>query len=227
MVYYKKVRLVFLKWGIQRPRIFKEKAFSRRKYMKDLFMRVARTSEICGAALRFFLLASLLSWLAATSAYAASDSRLGSSGGNSAFNQPSMFRAGEKSVGVGLVSNWLGGVDVTGSYFLFDDLAVQADLASINYGTPFGTTNVTYFDVAGVYHYKIGSTPKRWNYGWYAGLGVASATATWNDRFGAPASTYLGGLYWTAGLEMKFTPNVRAQVGIGPIGLNLGVNFSF
>lgn len=196
--------------------------------MKNLITRVARTSAVGGgAALRFFLLASLFLWLAATSAYAASDSQYESSGGISAFNQPSMFRAGEASVGVGFVSGWFGGVDVTGSYFLFNDLAVQADLASINYGTPFGQTNVTYFDVAGVYHYKIGSTPRRWPYGFYAGLGVASATATWNDRFGVPSSTYLGGLFWTAGLEMKFTPHVRAQVGVGPIGLNLGINFSF
>lgn len=196
--------------------------------MKNLFTKLARTSAIGrSAALRFFILASLFLWFAATSAYAASDSQSESSGGISAFNQPSMFRAGEKSVGVGFVSNWFGGVDVTGSYFLFDDLAVQADLASINYGVPFGQTNVTYFDVAGVYHYKIGSTPRHWPFGFYAGLGVASATATWTDRFGMPASTYLGGLFWTAGLEIKFTPNVRAQVGLGPLALNLGVNFSF
>jgi hypothetical protein len=196
--------------------------------MKNLFIRVARASAIGrGAALGFFLLALLLPWLAATSAYAASDSQPASSGGSSAFNQPSMFRAGEVSVGVGFVSNWLGGVDVTGSYFLFDDLSAQVDLASVYYATPFGNTYVNYFDVAGVYHYKLGSTPRRWPYGFYAGLGVASATATWNDRFGAPGSTYLGGLYWTAGLEMKFTPHVRAQVGIGPIGLDLGINFSF
>ncbi|MBI3581331.1 MAG: hypothetical protein HY098_04540 [Nitrospinae bacterium] len=195
--------------------------------MKDLFMKVARTPSIGGAALRLFLLASLVSWFAATSAYAASDSQAAISGGTSAFDQPSMFRAGEKSAGVGFVSNWFGGVDVTGSYFLFDDLAVQADLASISYGAPIGTTNVTYFDVAGVYHYKLGSTPRRWNYGWYGGLGVASGTATWNDKFGLQQSTFLGGLYWTAGFEMKFTPVVRAQVGVGPLAFNLGVNLSF
>ncbi len=193
--------------------------------MKDLFKRVARTSAIgWGAALRFFLLASLLSWFAATSAYAASDSQ---SVGNSAFNQPSMFHAGEKSVGVGFVSNWFGGVDVTGSYFLFDDLALQADLASINYGESFGQTNVTYFDFAGVYHYKIGSTPRRWPYGFYAGLGLASGTATWFNRVGEQFSSNIGGLFWTAGLEMKFTPNVRANIGIGPLALDLGINFSF
>lgn len=184
-----------------------------------------------GAAKRLFLVGSILFVIGAASAYADDTYTSGKSNGlrgDSMFYGQSLFTAGEMSLGVGYVTNWGGGFNLTGSYFLFDDVAVQVDYASLSYRWGWDTTSVTYIDVAGVYHRALGQTDKGWDFGWYGGLGlaVAKATSTYPGH-DYSTSTDLGGLFWLAGLEMKFNRNVRAHVGVGSLSLGVGVDFSF
>lgn len=187
-----------------------------------------KSKKISCAAKRFFLLGSILFLIGTTPVYAQDTNASAKSQSDSIFDKPSLFHAGDMSAGVGYVSNWGGGFDLTGSYFLFDDVAVQVDYASLTYGWGWDTTTVTYIDVAGVYHRSWGQTNKGWDYGWYGGFGLASSRVTGTY----PGYTYstsrdLGGLFWLAGLEMKFNHNVKAHFGVGSLALGIGVDFLF
>ena len=145
--------------------------------------------------------------------------------GKSKFGNPTLFKKDQKFVGVGYVSGWAGGGDVTGQYFLYDDVSVQAHYAMLGYDYGYGTAKVNYLSAAAVYHQKIDT-----DYGWYGGLGFAVGEATWEDDryFTKTSHSYnLGGLYWTGGLEMFFSKDLLVNAGYAVTGLGLGVNYKF
>lgn len=169
---------------------------------------------------RLFLVVGLVFALTVGAAVSAEAATRGSST-MSGLDQPSLFNVNDKSVGVGFLGTWAGGVDLTGSYWFTRNIAVQADLAFLSYNFPFGSASFTYFDVMGVYHMALTD-----NIGWYGGLGLATGTATATS--GGVTSTFtVGGFAWEAGAEMFFTQNIRGHVGVLSGGINAGVDFHF
>lgn len=133
--------------------------------------------------------------------------------------QPSLFNESEKSIGVGYLGTWAGGVDFTGSYFFTKNIALQADIAMMSYSfAPGSSASFTYFDVMGVYHMAFSD-----NLGWFAGLGLATGSASLT---GFPTVT-VSGLAYEFGGEMFFAQNMRGHLGILSGGINLGLDMSF
>ncbi len=165
---------------------------------------------------RLFLVVGLVLALTVGAAVSAEAATRGSST-MSGLEQPSLFNVGDKSVGVGFLGAWAGGVNLTGSYWFTRNIAVQADLAFMSYNFGFASASFTYFDVMGVYHMALTD-----NVGWYGGLGLATGTATTGGT-----SFAVSGLAWEAGAEMFFTQNVRGHVGVLSGGINAGVDLHF
>lgn len=172
---------------------------------------------------RLFLVVGLLCALTVGMAVNAEAATRGSSS-MSNLDQPSLFNVGDKSIGIGYLGAWAGGIDFTGSYWFTRNIALQADLALLSYTFPaFGgfaatTVSFTYVDVMGVYHMAFSDS-----IGAYGGLGFAigTATATGFTNF------TVGGLAWEAGAEMFFTQNIRGHVGVLSGGINAGVDWHF
>ncbi len=164
--------------------------------------------------IRFLLAAGLIAVLSfASVAQAATRSHA-----NVNTTQPSLHYAGDKSVGIGYLGYWNGGIDITGSYFFTPNIAAQADIAPITYTFPgFAAISVLYIDVMGVYHMAFNE-----NIGGYAGLGLGMGSAS-----GPGGSVTVSGLAYTVGAEMFFTDNIKGHLGILSGGLNLGVDMMF
>lgn len=180
---------------------------------------------------RFFLLVSVLFMIDASSSYANEVFMVDipyKSQNDSMFYYPSMFHGGDMTIGVGYATNWGGGLDLLASYFLYDDVAMQIEYASLSYKWGWDTTTISYVDVAGVYHRTWGQTLNGWDFGWFAGIGLATAKATSiYPGHNYSTSADLGGLFWVVGLEMKFIRHVKAHIGVGSLSLGAGLDFSF
>lgn len=133
-------------------------------------------------------------------------------------DQPSFHYTGDKTVGIGYLGYWNGGIDITGSYFFTNNIAARVDIAPVTYTFPgVAPVSVLYIDVMGVYHMAFNDT-----IGGYAGLGLGMGSAT-NGGVTVAAS----GLAYTVGAEMFFSDNIKGHLGILSGGLNLGVDMLF
>ena len=156
--------------------------------------------------------------------------------GESKFGNPSIFIKGDKMVGAGYVNAWTGGFDLTGQYFIFDDISIQAHYTPLQYNTGYGTADLSLMSGAAVYHYGYNDEA-----GFYAGIGYTIGKYTYTTPgydyvLGfSPAREYtvdVSGLYTTGGYEMRFDKNILLNVGYnsagaGGGGLTVGANYSF
>lgn len=163
--------------------------------------------------IRFLLAAGLIAVLSFASVAQAATSR-----GTVNTSQPSLHVTGDKSVGIGYLGYWNGGIDITGSYFFTPNIAAQADIAPITYTFPgFTPISLVYIDVMGVYHMAFNE-----NIGGYAGLGLGMGSAS-----GPGGTVTVSGLAYTVGAEMFFSNNIKGHFGILSGGINLGVDMMF
>lgn len=158
--------------------------------------------------IRFLLAAGLIAALSfASVAQAATRSHA-----NVDTSQPSLYYAGDKSLGIGF-SGYGSGVDLRGSYFFTNNISAQLDIV------PVTITNASflYTSIMGVYHMAFNETV-----GGYAGLGLGLGSGTVGGVTVSGA-----GFAYEVGAEMFFSDNISGHLGIYTGGLNLGVDMMF
>lgn len=135
--------------------------------------------------------------------------------------EASLYKAGDKVIGASYLGYWAGGINISGSYFLSDNLAIEVDVAPLSYNYGAGNVSILLIQGMGVYHAVLND-----KLGWYAGIGFGMGSASYT-LLGVQQTVSASGLAYTGGLEMPFSSNLKGHIGYNSGGIEAGVNMTF